>query len=412
MGQNDVLRPPDAAAARDRRRLADRADRSPYRPDRTRSRRDLPLPNRCRQRLRHLAGGDATFSTYQPPSILGFSSSESPRPRPTSAPNQPQRLRNGIRSPVRTDGGLREERADTRRRPPGRNTTETVAVHLNDLEGIVYHFRVVAHNTWGTTASADRTFTFFPPSCPNGVLRQKTGSSYLPDCRAYELVCPRLPGTSSCSPFPLPAPYAQNPSRFLYLGLDGVCRGTGGTNAFSADTYVTTRTTSGWVTKYTGIPLRRNLIQLVRGRQQGSRQIHELQKRLLRRPGALRLRRQRRLPRAMAGGLDRLPRSDRTQRRAWVLPTLARLQPHGLLVAEQLRFRGTRPDERSRIRLRLRRRKRNDGTHLEDANGGDIAQDPSSTDPKEVINFPGPEPLGRGCQRKCSPASRSTGPTS
>ena len=96
-----------------------------------------------------------------------------------------------------------------------------MTVHLGDLEGIVYHFRVLAVNTWGTTATSDRTFNFFPPSCPNSVLRQKTGSSYLPDCRAYELVSPGLAGNILLGAV-LGSRYAQNPSLFLYIGLAGV----------------------------------------------------------------------------------------------------------------------------------------------------------------------------------------------
>ena len=61
-----------------RGRRARRADltEDPHRSDRTRPGRDLPLPSRRSQRLRNLARAhDATFTTYQPPSIDGFSSS-------------------------------------------------------------------------------------------------------------------------------------------------------------------------------------------------------------------------------------------------------------------------------------------------------------------------------------------------
>jgi hypothetical protein len=137
---------------------------------------------------------------------------------------------------------------------PATESAEEVSIHLSGLEGIVYHFRIVAKSTWGTTTTSDRTFTFFPPSCPNSVLRQKTGSSYLPDCRAYELVSPENAGNIILKPISRPAPYAQSPTRFLYVGLDGVLSGTMGTNALSADTYVAQRTATGWTTRYTGIP--------------------------------------------------------------------------------------------------------------------------------------------------------------
>ena len=56
--------------------------------------------------------------------------------------------------------------------------------------GVTYHFRVVAENKWGTAFSPDTTFDYAPPGCPNDHVRQQSGASYLPDCRAYELVSP------------------------------------------------------------------------------------------------------------------------------------------------------------------------------------------------------------------------------
>ena len=74
-------------------------------------------------------------------------------------------------------------------------TNQPVAAHLEGLEpGVTYHYRVVATNAVGTTHSEDTTFNFFPPTCPNSHVRQQTGSNYLPDCRAYELVTPETAG--------------------------------------------------------------------------------------------------------------------------------------------------------------------------------------------------------------------------
>jgi hypothetical protein len=61
-----------------------------------------------------------------------------------------------------------------------------------------YYFRVVATNLSGTTTSASHTFHTraipFPPidpgNCPNTGIRQQQTSTYLPDCRAYEMVSP------------------------------------------------------------------------------------------------------------------------------------------------------------------------------------------------------------------------------
>ena len=48
-----------------------------------------------------------------------------------------------------------------------------------------YRFRLLAQKAEATadTLSEDQTFEFFPPSCPNSVVRQQTGAVYLPDCR-------------------------------------------------------------------------------------------------------------------------------------------------------------------------------------------------------------------------------------
>ncbi len=67
---------------------------------------------------------------------------------------------------------------------------QSVVAHVDNLRQVVYHFRVVAHNDYGTVTSPDQTFNFFPSPCPNETLRQQSGSSYLPDCRGYELVSP------------------------------------------------------------------------------------------------------------------------------------------------------------------------------------------------------------------------------
>jgi hypothetical protein len=58
-----------------------------------------------------------------------------------------------------------------------------------------YHFRLVAHNTAGTTPGEDQSFTTTtppPPSsgCSNEAIREAQHATLLPDCRAYEMVSP------------------------------------------------------------------------------------------------------------------------------------------------------------------------------------------------------------------------------
>jgi hypothetical protein len=143
-----------------------------------------------------------------------------------------------------------------------------VSQQLTNLEvGATYHFRVVASNQWGETASGDQTFAFFTANCPNAHVRQESGAAYLPDCRAYELVSPEIAGSVQLFPgqglgpivtefIPHPQPsntgLATSPSRFAFWGGIGQINGTNPPN-ITQDLYVSTRTSSGWVTHYPGL---------------------------------------------------------------------------------------------------------------------------------------------------------------
>ena len=132
---------------------------------------------------------------------------------------------------------------------------QSVEVELNGLQpGVTYHFRVIARNALGSATSQDQTFNFFPPNCPNITLRQQTRTSYLPDCRAYELVSPgNANGVLLTEPEDLRnSPLADN--TFVYGGIAGVIPGTNPVNDLASDAYAATRTNSGWVTSYIGIP--------------------------------------------------------------------------------------------------------------------------------------------------------------
>ncbi len=72
------------------------------------------------------------------------------------------------------------------------NVRVHVARTVADLEPeATYHFRLVAMNGAGTTDGADRTFTT-PPivACPNEARRAEEHATFLPECRAYEMVSP------------------------------------------------------------------------------------------------------------------------------------------------------------------------------------------------------------------------------
>ena len=131
---------------------------------------------------------------------------------------------------------------------------QPVSVHLTGLQTITYHFRVVAENPYGTVFSEDQTFNFYPEKCPNEHLRQETHSNALPDCRAYELVSPPRQGSFIVFPGSAPpASYATSPARFAFGGGLGSLPGTNPPTGIVIDNYVSTRTDSGWVTKYAGV---------------------------------------------------------------------------------------------------------------------------------------------------------------
>lgn len=147
----------------------------------------------------------------------------------------------------------------------------SVSQELSNLQpGITYHFRIVATNQWGTAVSRNTTFYFAPQPCPNDRVRQITRSTYLPDCRAYELVSPENAGSVQIYPgnevFTRAngadtsiitnkeiqnTGRAQSPSRMLYYGGLGTVEGIDAPNV-ELDSYLATRTTEGWVTTWPG----------------------------------------------------------------------------------------------------------------------------------------------------------------
>ncbi len=138
---------------------------------------------------------------------------------------------------------------------------QLVIAQLSNLQsGLTYHFRLVAESELGTTTSADQTFGFFTPNCPNASLRQETGATTLPDCRAYELVSPADMGAAILTPIPHPAgpnslnsPLAIN--QFAYSGIYSAIPNSGKPeDGQIPDLYVATRNPEGWVTKFVGVP--------------------------------------------------------------------------------------------------------------------------------------------------------------
>jgi hypothetical protein len=140
-------------------------------------------------------------------------------------------------------------------------TAVQVSTALTGLvPGATYHFRLVASNEYGTTASGDQSFGFYPSACPNAQLRQETRSDRLPDCRAYELVTPGFAQGTFIQPATGPeAPLANG--RLAYGGFFGTFpEDAGDPSNVLADLYVSTRTDSGWFQKFIGRPATETLL--------------------------------------------------------------------------------------------------------------------------------------------------------
>jgi len=201
-------------------------------------------------------GEDKTLTTFQPPTIESFSSSEVTA---TSAVLHARINPRGFDTTCHFEYGTTT--AYDLSAPCPAEITESlsaghpVEVELQDLQrGVTYHFRVLAHNRWGTVASEDQSFEFFPPSCPNAAVRQQTGSAYLPDCRAYELVSPGNANATLLYSAGPTSPYATSPSRFTYTGAFSALPEASETIGTDGDLYVATRTDTGWVSHYVGLP--------------------------------------------------------------------------------------------------------------------------------------------------------------
>jgi hypothetical protein len=200
--------------------------------------------------------GDVVFTTFELPSVESFTTSNlSESTAEVKATINPH----GFETKYWVEYGPTLSYGSTAPIPPGTlgavNTSQAVSIQLGGLERIVYHFRVVAESVWGRTVTNDQTFNFYPPPCPNAIVRQQTNSQYLADCRAYELVSPAEMGGVSLTNAPwAPDPYATSPARFAFGGYLGALPGTDASNSLSPDTYIATRTNTGWESHYTGVP--------------------------------------------------------------------------------------------------------------------------------------------------------------
>ncbi len=200
-------------------------------------------------------GLDNTFSTTAAPAITALTATNLTA---TTADLVGQIVPNGLETTYRFEYGVTLDYGSVAPIPDGvlsaSEEQQEVTVHLSGLTPrVVYHYRLVAENSSGTTTVEDHTFNFYPPGCPNENVRQQVKANFLPDCRAYELVSPGDAGGTQLYANGPNTGYATSPSRFSFTGLFNTLPGSGGSPiAGTGDLYVATRTDTGWVSRYVG----------------------------------------------------------------------------------------------------------------------------------------------------------------
>ena len=180
--------------------------------------------------------------------------------------------------PTTSSTGRPPPTAPASRRPTSRSGRMTPNTKSRFPSPICSRESPTTSRSWRQTNGAPAKATTRPsasrhPACPNAHVREQTGSNFLPDCRAYELVSPEKQGAAvfwpsnetidfgegfglqtelDVSEVPQNTGYATNPSRFTFEGGLGAVPGLDVPNSL-LDTYLATRTNSGWVTTFPGI---------------------------------------------------------------------------------------------------------------------------------------------------------------
>ncbi len=203
-------------------------------------------------------GSDRTFRTTEPPTFGGVSSLNVTA---TTADLHATIDPNGLETKYHfeygttTSYGQSTPVTEIAGEPEALFAFHSVTIHLEDLQhGVTYHFRLVAENALDTgdpVTSEDQSFEFLPPACPNSAVRQQTGASFLPDCRAYELVSPGNANGTLLYPGGPNTGQATSPSRFAYVGAFSSLPGENVIGTIG-DLYVATRTDTGWFSHYIG----------------------------------------------------------------------------------------------------------------------------------------------------------------
>lgn len=129
-----------------------------------------------------------------------------------------------------------------------------VAQTLAGLQaGAAYHYRVVAVNAEGTAYGPDKLFRTYPApvqesdTCPNAEMRAAQFASYLPDCRAYEMVSPLHKNGGNVSATPTMTQSSVSGDAVKYTAT-AMFPGVTGTEQRGAE-YVSQRGSEGWGTR-------------------------------------------------------------------------------------------------------------------------------------------------------------------
>jgi hypothetical protein len=127
--------------------------------------------------------------------------------------------------------------------PGAVNKPVFVTASVSDLAiGTEYHFRLTAANGAGPISSDDVTFT--PNArCPNEAIREEQGSSFLPECRAWEQVSPTYKEGFLAGE---PRQYSDGGDRVIYQS-NGNFAENGLGDPFNH--YLAARSATGWITE-------------------------------------------------------------------------------------------------------------------------------------------------------------------
>lgn len=156
---------------------------------------------------------------------------------------------------------------------PAGGGTPTVAASVAGLQPqTTYHFQVVVTNSLGTAKGPDQTFTTLalpagPDTCPNAASRAAQSSTFLGQCRAYEMVSPLKKNGNDLFLERAQASISGDGLAFTAGGAFGDAE-----SSSLESTYAAFRGADGWRTEGVAPPMQNNIL-LVEGAKQFSKDL-------------------------------------------------------------------------------------------------------------------------------------------